>query len=39
MPDPVSVERGVWADDQFVPTEIELVRSPFASPGASTGSR
>jgi TPP-dependent pyruvate/acetoin dehydrogenase alpha subunit len=35
MPDPATVERGLWADDPFVPTEIELVRSPFAS--AATG--
>jgi hypothetical protein len=39
MPDPASVERGLWADDQFVPTEIELVQSPFAFPDAATGSR
>jgi TPP-dependent pyruvate/acetoin dehydrogenase alpha subunit len=32
MPDPASVARGLWASDRFVPTEIELVKSPFASP-------
>jgi TPP-dependent pyruvate/acetoin dehydrogenase alpha subunit len=31
MPDPATVERGLWAGDPFVPTEIELVASPFAA--------
>jgi TPP-dependent pyruvate/acetoin dehydrogenase alpha subunit len=30
MPDPATVGRGLWADDPFVPTTLELVRSPFA---------
>jgi TPP-dependent pyruvate/acetoin dehydrogenase alpha subunit len=30
MPEPSTVERGLWAEDPFVPTEIELVKSPFA---------
>jgi pyruvate dehydrogenase E1 component alpha subunit/2-oxoisovalerate dehydrogenase E1 component alpha subunit len=30
MPDPATVERGLWAADPFVPTNLELVRSPFA---------
>jgi TPP-dependent pyruvate/acetoin dehydrogenase alpha subunit len=39
MPDPANVERGLWAGDQFVPTQIELVRSPFASPAGTAESR
>jgi pyruvate dehydrogenase E1 component alpha subunit/2-oxoisovalerate dehydrogenase E1 component alpha subunit len=30
MPDPSTVARGLWASDPFVPTNMELVRSPFA---------
>ena len=30
MPDPATVERGLWAEDTYVPNEIELVKSPFA---------
>jgi TPP-dependent pyruvate/acetoin dehydrogenase alpha subunit len=29
MPDPSTVERGVFGDDPFVPTDLELVPSPF----------
>jgi TPP-dependent pyruvate/acetoin dehydrogenase alpha subunit len=35
MPDPATVERGLWADDPFVPNEIELVASPFAAAGVA----
>jgi pyruvate dehydrogenase E1 component alpha subunit/2-oxoisovalerate dehydrogenase E1 component alpha subunit len=30
LPDPATVGRGLWADDPFVPTALELVASPFA---------
>jgi TPP-dependent pyruvate/acetoin dehydrogenase alpha subunit len=34
LPDPAEVARGVWAGDPFFEPRLQLVVSPFASPGA-----
>ena len=38
-PDPDTVERGVFAPDTFVPTEVELVPSPFRGRESFSGGR
>ena len=34
-PDPATVERGLFGDDPFMPTSVEIVRSPFADAKAA----
>jgi TPP-dependent pyruvate/acetoin dehydrogenase alpha subunit len=34
-PDPATVERGLFGGDPFIPTSVEIVRSPFAETGTA----